>query len=60
MQSHLVALIVFSALVSTVFAVLLRDSTPARLKFGAMAFAAFVGGDAGDRVDDEPVSQLVG
>ena len=42
MQSHLVALIVFSALVSTVFAVLLRDSTPDRLKFGAIAFAAFV------------------
>lgn len=42
MHSHLVALVVFSALVSTVFAVLLRDSTPDRVKFGALAFAAFV------------------
>jgi len=42
MHSHLVALVVFSALVSTVFAVLLRDSTPDRVKFGALAFAAFI------------------
>lgn len=41
-QSHLVVLVVFSALVSTVFAVLLRDSMKDRLKFGGMAFAAFV------------------
>jgi hypothetical protein len=41
-QSHLLALLVFSALVSTVFAVLLRDTTPERLKFGGLAFAAFV------------------
>ncbi len=42
MGSHLVTLLVFSALVSTVFAMLLRDTTPARLRFGALAFAAFV------------------
>ncbi len=42
MKSHLVALILFSALVSTVFATLLRDDTRARLRFGLVAFAAFV------------------
>jgi hypothetical protein len=41
-QSHLVVLVLFSALVSTVFAVLLRDSTVDRLKFAGIAFAAFV------------------
>jgi hypothetical protein len=42
MHSHLVTLVVFSALVSTVFATLLRDTTPDRVKFGLKAFAAFV------------------
>jgi hypothetical protein len=42
MHSHLVTLVVFSALVSTVFAMLLRDTARARLRFGLMAFAAFV------------------
>ena len=42
MPSHLVTLIVFSALVSTVFAVLLRDATRERVRFGVLAFAAFV------------------
>ncbi len=42
MKSHLVALVLFSALVSTVFATLLRDDTRARLRFGLVAFAAFV------------------
>ncbi len=42
MGSHLVTLFVFSALVSTVFAVLLRDTTRARVRFGLLAFAAFV------------------
>jgi hypothetical protein len=42
MGSHLVTLIVFAALVSTVFAVLLRDTPRARLRFGLLAFAAFV------------------
>ena len=42
MSSHLVTLILFSALVSTVFALLLRDTTRERVRFGAFAFAAFV------------------
>ncbi len=42
MHSHLITLLVFSALVSTVFAVLLRDTPRARLRFGVMAFAGFV------------------
>jgi hypothetical protein len=42
MTSHLIALVVFSALVSTVFAVLLRDDMRERLRFGLIAFAAFV------------------
>ena len=42
MHSHLVTLLVFSALVSTVFAVLLRDTTRERVRFGLLAFAAFV------------------
>jgi hypothetical protein len=42
MRSHLVNLVLFSALVSTVFATLLRDTTRERLRFGLMAFAAFV------------------
>ncbi len=43
MKSHLVALLLFSALTSTVFATLLRENTRERLRFGALAFAAFVG-----------------
>jgi hypothetical protein len=42
MRSHLLNLIVFSGLVSTVFATLLRDTTRERLRFGLLAFAAFV------------------
>ena len=42
MPSHLVTLILFSALVSTVFALLLRDTTRERVRFGVFAFAAFV------------------
>jgi len=41
-HSHLVTLLVFSFLVSTVFATLLRDTTRARLRFVILAFAAFV------------------
>jgi hypothetical protein len=40
--SHLVYLFVFSALVSAVFATLLRDDTPGRVRFGLRAFGAFV------------------
>lgn len=42
MTSHLVVLIVFSALVSAVFAALLRNDTRSRLRFGLLSFAAFV------------------
>jgi hypothetical protein len=42
MHSHLVTLLAFSALVSTVFATLLRDTTRERLRFGFLAFGAFV------------------
>lgn len=41
-MSHLVFLLVFSLLVSAVFATLLRDDTRSRLRFGLTAFAAFV------------------
>jgi hypothetical protein len=41
-KSHLVLLVVFSALVSTVFATLLREDSKSRLRFGLMAFGAFV------------------
>jgi len=42
MGSHLVTLLVFSALVSTVFAVLLRETTRARVRFTLLLFATFV------------------
>jgi hypothetical protein len=42
MQSHLVLLLMFSFLVSVVFATLLRDDTRSRVRFGLMAFGAFV------------------
>ena len=40
--SHLISLFLFSALVSTVFATLLRDDPRSRLRFGAILFGAFV------------------
>ncbi len=40
--SHLLMLLVFSFLVSTVFATLLREDARSRLRFGALAFCAFV------------------
>jgi hypothetical protein len=43
MASHLLNLILFSALVSTVFAVLLREDTHSRVRFAVTAFAGFVG-----------------
>ncbi len=42
MHSHFLTLVVFSALVSTVFATLLRDTARARLRFALAAFAGFV------------------
>jgi hypothetical protein len=41
-KSHLVALLVFAALTAAVFATLLRDDPRDRVRFGLMAFAAFV------------------
>jgi hypothetical protein len=43
MKSHLLTLLVFSALVSTVFATLLRDDLRSQLRFGLKIFGAFVG-----------------
>jgi hypothetical protein len=40
--SHLLILLVFSALVASVFAVLLRDDHRSRLRFGAWVFGSFV------------------
>jgi hypothetical protein len=40
--SHLAYLMVFSALVSAVFATLLRDDLRSRLRFALTTFAAFV------------------
>ena len=40
--SHLVYLVVFSTLVSAVFATLLRDDMRSRVRFALGAFAAFV------------------
>jgi hypothetical protein len=42
MASHFVALLAFSSLVSTVFATLLRDDLKSRVRFGLLAFGAFV------------------
>ena len=40
--SHLILLIVFSFLTSSVFAMLLRNDLRSRLRFGLLAFSAFV------------------
>jgi hypothetical protein len=40
--SHLLILIVFSALVASVFAALLREDLRSQLRFGLGVFAAFV------------------
>ena len=42
MNSHFVNLIVFSGLVSAVFATLLREDPRSRLRFGLLAFGAFL------------------
>jgi heme/copper-type cytochrome/quinol oxidase subunit 4 len=41
-HSHFATLIVFAALVSLVFAMLMREEPRARLRFGLTSFAAFV------------------
>ena len=43
MTSHFLLMTVFALLVSTVFAVLLRDEPRAQIRTGAKMFAAFVG-----------------
>lgn len=40
--SHLLILLVFCGLVSSVFAVLLRDDARSRLRFGLWVFGSFV------------------
>jgi hypothetical protein len=42
-MSHLFALLLFSTLVSVVFALLQREGTRERIRFGLLTFAAFVG-----------------
>ena len=42
MASHLLVLIVFSTLVSVVFAMLLRERRQDRVRFALMTFGAFV------------------
>lgn len=42
MASHLVALVVFSALVAVVLGMIARDDARARLRFGARVFTALV------------------
>jgi len=42
MASHFGALAIFSALVSTVLALVMRDTARARLRFGVLAYLAFV------------------
>jgi hypothetical protein len=44
MRSHFTLLLLFSAFVSTVFAVLMRDDAKMQLAFGARLFGAFVVG----------------
>lgn len=40
--SHFVALVLFSGLVSAVFATLMREDKAARLRFGLMVFGSFI------------------
>lgn len=42
MHSHLLALLAFSGLVGTVFALIARDERRARLRFGLKVFATLV------------------
>jgi hypothetical protein len=41
-MSHFVTLLLFAALVSLVFAVLMREDARARVRFGLTSFAAFL------------------
>lgn len=44
MRSHFALLVIFSAFVSIVFAVLMRDDAKAQLGLGSRLFGAFVAG----------------
>lgn len=44
MTSHLALMALFALPVSLVFAMLARDEPKAQLRFGALVFAAFIGG----------------
>ena len=41
-HSHFVTLLIFSSLVSLVFATLMREDPKARIRFGLLTFGAFV------------------
>ena len=41
-HSHLVTLAIFAALVSLVFATIMREEPRARVRFGLMTFGAFI------------------
>lgn len=41
-KSHLLNLVIYAALVASVFAVLLRQQPRSRLRFGAILFVGFV------------------
>jgi hypothetical protein len=41
-HSHFVTLLIFAALVSLVFATLMREEPRARVRFGLMTFGAFI------------------
>jgi hypothetical protein len=43
MHSHLLTLALFAAVVSSVFALVLRSDLRSRLRFGILVFVAFVG-----------------
>jgi hypothetical protein len=42
MVTHLLMLLLFAAVVSSVFALVMRDSPRKRLRFGVLSFLAFV------------------
>jgi hypothetical protein len=42
LESHVVALVLFSGLTSTVMGTLAEDTVEARVRYGAKAFAAFM------------------
>lgn len=47
MRSHFLHMLLYSSLVSTFLAVLVRDDTRARLRFGLMLWLAMAGGALG-------------